>query len=157
VKGVSKVEPGFSGGKIKNPPYREVVQGRTGHAEAIKITYDESIISYRNLLEVFMATHDPTTLNRQAYDVGTHYRSGIFYMDEDQEQIARSYVEELDKSGEFNDPIVTEIAKATAFYPAEKQHENYYNNNRAHGYCRAIIDPKIRKLMSKHGDLAVQS
>jgi len=155
VKGVQKVEPGFSGGTIKNPPYREVVQGRTGHAEAIKITYDESVISYRNLLEVFMATHDPTTLNRQAYDVGTHYRSAIFYMDEDQEQVARSYVEELDASGEFIDPIVTEITKAAAFYPAEKQHENYYNNNRSQGYCQVIIDPKIRKLMSKHADLAV--
>jgi peptide-methionine (S)-S-oxide reductase len=155
VKGVSKVESGFCGGIIKNPPYREVVQGRTGHAEAIKITYDESVISFKNLLEVFMATHDPTTLNRQGHDVGTHYRSAIFFLSEAQEQIAREYVMELNESGEFENPIVTEIAPSKGFWPAEKYHENYYNNNRDQGYCQIIIDPKIRKLLSKHADLAV--
>lgn len=157
VKGVTKVESGFCGGHIKNPPYREVVQGRTGHAEAIKITYNPDVVSYRNLLEVFMATHDPTTLNRQGYDVGSHYRSAIFYLNEEQEEEARTYIAELEESGAFDDPIVTEIAQATTFYPAENYHENYYNNNREQGYCRAVIDPKISKLLSKHSDLAVQS
>ncbi|BAO56510.1 peptide-methionine (S)-S-oxide reductase MsrA [Nonlabens marinus] len=157
VKGVTSVEPGFCGGNIKNPPYREVVQGRTGHAEAIRIVYDESIVSYSNLLEVFMATHDPTTLNRQGYDIGSHYRSAIFYVNEEQEKIARDYVEDLEESGEFDDPIVTEIAPGSAFYPAEKHHENYYNNNRDQDYCQIIIDPKIRKLLSKHADLAITS
>ncbi|WP_194850374.1 peptide-methionine (S)-S-oxide reductase MsrA [Nonlabens antarcticus] len=155
VKGVSKVEPGFCGGAIKNPPYREVVQGRTGHAEAIKITFDESVVSYHNLLQVFMATHDPTTLNKQGYDIGTHYRSAIFYLNDQQEKIAREYVSELGKSGEFENPIVTEIAPSQGFYPAEEQHINYYNNNREQGYCQIIIDPKIRKLLAKHADLAV--
>jgi len=155
VKGVSKVESGFCGGDIKNPPYREVVQGRTGHAEAIKITYDESVVSFKNLLEVFMATHDPTTLNRQGHDVGTHYRSAIFFLSEEQERVAREYVKELNESGEFENPIVTEIAPSKGFWPAEKYHENYYNNNRDQGYCQIIIDPKIRKLLSKHADLAV--
>jgi peptide-methionine (S)-S-oxide reductase len=155
VKGVRKVESGFCGGFIKNPPYREVLQGRTGHAEAIKITYDESVVSFKNLLQVFMATHDPTTLNRQGYDVGTHYRSGIFFLSEEQEKESRAYVEQLNESGEFENPIVTEIAPSKGFYPAEKDHENYYNNNREQGYCQIIIDPKIRKLLSKHADLAV--
>ncbi len=155
VKGVTAVQSGFCGGHIKNPPYREVVQGRTGHAEAIKITYDEDVVSYKNLLRVFMATHDPTTLNRQGHDVGTHYRSAILYLNDDQEKMARSYVEELENVGEFTDPIVTEIAPATEFYPAEVYHDNYYNNNREQGYCQIIIDPKIRKLLTKHADLAI--
>jgi peptide-methionine (S)-S-oxide reductase len=157
VKGVSRVVPGFCGGHIKNPPYREVVQGRTGHAEAIKVTYDENVVSYRQLLEIFMATHDPTTLNRQQYDVGTHYRSAIFFLDDYQEQTAQEYIMELEEAGEFKDPIVTEIAPATEFYPAEISHKDYYNNNREQGYCRVIIDPKIEKLMSKYGELAKDS
>ncbi|AZQ44494.1 peptide-methionine (S)-S-oxide reductase MsrA [Nonlabens ponticola] len=154
VKGVSDVEPGFCGGFIKNPPYREVVQGRTGHAEAILITYDPDVVTYRQLLQVFMATHDPTTLNRQGYDVGTHYRSAILYMNEEQEKIAREYVQSLEDSNAFKDPIVTEIAPATEFYHAEAYHKDYYNNNRQQGYCTAIIDPKISKLMKHHADLA---
>ncbi|AGC78182.1 peptide-methionine (S)-S-oxide reductase [Nonlabens dokdonensis] len=153
VKGVEKVRSGFCGGHIKNPPYREVVQGRTGHAEAIEITYDENLVSFKQLLQVFMATHDPTTLNRQGYDVGTHYRSAILFLNEEQERIARSYVEELENEGAFNDPIVTEIAPATTFYPAEEVHDNYYNNNREQGYCQVIIDPKIRKLLTGFKEL----
>jgi peptide-methionine (S)-S-oxide reductase len=155
VKGVSKVESGFCGGLIKNPPYREVVQGRTGHAESIKITFDESVVSFKNLLQVFMATHDPTTLNRQGNDVGTHYRSAIFFLNEEQEKIASEYVDQLNESNEFENPIVTEIEASKGFYRAEKDHENYYNNNREQGYCQIIIDPKIKKLLSKHADLTV--
>jgi len=148
VKGVESVTSGFCGGRIKNPPYREVVQGRTGHAEAIEIVYDEDVVSYKELIEVFMATHDPTTLNRQGYDIGTHYRSAVFYRNEEQQQIAITVIEELTESNTFSNSIVTEIAPATVFYPAEEIHGNYYNNNREQGYCQVIIDPKIRKLMT---------
>jgi peptide-methionine (S)-S-oxide reductase len=148
VKGVESVTSGFCGGRIKNPPYREVVQGRTGHAEAIEILYDEQIVSYKELIEVFMATHDPTTLNRQGYDIGTHYRSAVFYKNEEQQQTALGVISELTASKTFGEAIVTEIAPATVFYPAEEIHGNYYNNNREQGYCQVIIDPKIRKLMT---------
>jgi peptide-methionine (S)-S-oxide reductase len=148
VKGVESVTSGFCGGRIKNPPYREVVQGRTGHAEAIEILYDEQIVSYKELIEVFMATHDPTTLNRQGYDIGTHYRSAVFYKNEEQQQTALVVINELTASKTFGEAIVTEIAPATVFYPAEEIHGNYYNNNREQGYCQVIIDPKIRKLMT---------
>jgi peptide-methionine (S)-S-oxide reductase len=154
VKGVSEVQSGFSGGHIKNPPYREVVQGRTGHAEAVEVTYDPEIVSYRNLLEVFMATHDPTTLNRQGYDVGTHYRSGIFTLNQEQLDEATAFIQELDRQGTYNDPIVTEIKMVDAFYNAEVEHDDYYNQNRQQGYCRMIIDPKVQKLMNSYGHLA---
>lgn len=153
VKGVESVKSGFCGGHIKNPPYREVVQGRTGHAEAIEITFDEQIVSFKELIQVFMATHDPTTLNRQGYDVGTHYRSAVFYINEEQEQIAKSVIHELEVNHIFDNPIVTEVAPATTFYPAENIHDNYYNNNREQGYCQVIIDPKIRKLMNGFKEL----
>jgi peptide-methionine (S)-S-oxide reductase len=155
VKGVSSVKSGFCGGHIKNPPYREVVQGRTGHAEAIEITFDEQIVSFKELIQVFMATHDPTTLNRQGYDVGTHYRSAIFYLNEEQEQIAKSVISKLESNHIFDSPIVTEVAPATTFYPAENIHDNYYNNNREQGYCQVIIDPKIRKLMNGFKELVI--
>ncbi len=154
VKGVSHVQSGFCGGHIKNPPYREVVQGRTGHAEAVEVTYDPDVVSYRNLLEVFMATHDPTTLNKQGYDVGTHYRSAIFTLNEEQLQIATDFVQELDATDTFKDPIVTEIKMVDAFYRAEIEHDDYYNQNRQQGYCRMIIDPKVQKLLSSYGHLA---
>jgi peptide-methionine (S)-S-oxide reductase len=153
VKGVEKVRSGFCGGHIKNPPYREVVQGRTGHAESIEITFDPLQVSFLQLLEIFMATHDPTTLNRQGYDIGSHYRSAIFYLNEEQEKQARSFVKQLDASATFQNPIVTEIAPATEFYLAEEFHDNYYNNNKEQGYCRAVIDPKIKRLMNGFGEL----
>jgi peptide-methionine (S)-S-oxide reductase len=156
VKGVSDVRSGFCGGFIKNPPYREVVQGRTGHAEAIQLTYDEEVVTYRSLLEVFMATHDPTTLNRQAYDVGTHYRSGIFTLSNEQQEQATQFAQELEQQRQFVDPIVTEIKRVDAFYPADLEHDDYYNQNREQGYCRIIIDPKIKKLMGSYGHLAKQ-
>ncbi|MGJ8684376.1 MAG: peptide-methionine (S)-S-oxide reductase MsrA [Nonlabens sp.] len=154
VKGVEKVQSGFSGGKIKNPPYREVVQGRTGHAEAIEVTYNPEIISFKELLMVFMATHDPTTLNRQGADVGTHYRSAIFYTTVKQHEIAVDYIKELTENGAFNDPIVTEVTAATAFYKVEAEHDDFYNRNREYGYCTYVIDPKVRKLMTQYGNLA---
>jgi peptide-methionine (S)-S-oxide reductase len=154
VKGVSHVQSGFCGGHIKNPPYREVVQGRTGHAEAVEVTYDPDVVSYSNLLEVFMATHDPTTLNKQGYDVGTHYRSGIFTLSDQQLETARSFVKELDEKGSFENPIVTEIKPSEAFYPAEIEHDDYYNQNRQQGYCRMIIDPKVQKLLNSYGHLS---
>ncbi len=117
VKGVEEVRSGFCGGNIKNPAYREVVQGRTGHAEAVEVTYDPDEITYKELLTVFMATHDPTTLNRQGYDVGPHYRSAIFYLNEDQKNAAENYIQELEEKGAYPDPIVTEVSPATDFYP----------------------------------------
>lgn len=153
VKGVKSVKSGFCGGHIKNPPYREVVQGRTGHAEAIEISFDQNIVSYQDLIRVFMATHDPTTLNRQGYDVGSHYRSAIFYLNEEQEKIAKSVILDLESNNVYDSAIVTEVAPATVFYPAEDGHDNYYNNNREQGYCQIIIDPKIRKLMNGFKEL----
>jgi len=153
VKGVSEVIPGFCGGHIKNPPYREVVQGRTGHAEAIKITFDPEVVTYKELLQVHFATHDPTTLNRQGNDVGTHYRSAVFYQNEEQKKDAQEVIANLDASQKFSNPIVTEIAPATEFYKAEDYHKDYYNNNRQQGYCQYIIDPKIKKLMTGFPEL----
>jgi peptide-methionine (S)-S-oxide reductase len=153
VKGVEQVQSGFCGGHIKNPPYREVLQGRTGHAEAIEITYDSEVLSYKDLVAVFMATHDPTTLNRQGYDVGTHYRSAIFYLNDQQENTARDYIKNLEDKGVYTELLVTEVAPATVFYPAEDIHNEYYNNNREQGYCQVIIDPKIKKLMTGFKEL----
>jgi peptide-methionine (S)-S-oxide reductase len=153
VRGVERVKSGFCGGHIKNPPYREVVQGRTGHAEAIEVTYDAEVVSYKDLVAVFMATHDPTTLNRQGYDVGTHYRSAIFYLNDQQEKTARDVIENLEEKAVYTDPVVTEVAPATVFYPAEDDHNEYYNNNREQGYCQVIIDPKIKKLMTGFKEL----
>lgn len=153
VRGVEKVRSGFCGGHIKNPAYREVVQGRTGHAEAIEITYDPAVVSYMNLLEVFMATHDPTTLNRQGADIGTHYRSAIFYVNDTQRDMATQFIHELENTHAFSDPIVTEIAPATAFYVAEDYHTNYYNLNRQQGYCQFVIDPKVNKLLKNFEEL----
>lgn len=146
VEGVEKVIPGFTGGNIKNPAYREIITGRTGHAEAIEITYNPQVISYGELLYIFFSTHDPTTLNRQQYDVGTQYRSAIFYTSEEQKQTAEEVVKKLSDEELFKDPIVTEITEAGPFYNAEQEHREYYNNHRQQQYCQAIIDPKIKKL-----------
>ncbi|MEM6845078.1 MAG: peptide-methionine (S)-S-oxide reductase MsrA [Bacteroidota bacterium] len=145
VAGVSSVVSGYSGGHIKNPAYREVCSGRTGHAEVVQITYDPSVISYDELLEIFWKTHDPTTLNRQGADVGTQYRSVVFYHDEEQKQLAEAYKQKLNESGAFTDPIVTEISPLDTFYPAEDYHQNYYKNNPEQGYCSFVIRPKVDK------------
>lgn len=145
LKGVVKVTSGYSGGSVPNPTYEEVCTGTTGHAEACKIVFDPSVVSYDELLEVFWKTHDPTTLNRQGNDVGTQYRSVIFYTNENQKQKAEHYKAELDKAGAFNHPIVTTIEAFKNFYSAEGYHQNYYNSNPGQMYCRFVIAPKVEK------------
>jgi peptide-methionine (S)-S-oxide reductase len=145
VKGVLSVRSGYSGGNTKKPTYQEVCSGLTGHAEVVQIVYNPDEISYDALLEIFWKTHDPTTLNRQGADVGTQYRSVIFYHNDKQKQLAEQYKEELNKSGAWDKPIVTEIVPFTEFYPAEAYHQNYYNNNKEQGYCKYVIQPKLEK------------
>lgn len=145
LNGVEKVVSGYSGGRVKNPTYKEVCSGLTGHAEVIQITYDPKKISFDELLEVFWKTHDPTTLNRQGADEGTQYRSAVFYHTEEQKQLATEYRKKLDASGAFDNPIVTEITPFTEFYPAEDYHQNYFNLNGTAPYCSFVIQPKIEK------------
>ena len=145
LNGVVKVESGYSGGKVEDPTYEEVCSGTTGHAEVTQITYDPTKISYDELLEVFWKTHDPTTLNRQGNDVGTQYRSVIFYHNEEQKTLAEKYKIELNKSGAWENPIVTEISPFTKFYSAEGYHQDYYENNPNQGYCAFVIAPKVEK------------
>lgn len=150
LKGVESVTSGFSGGNIKNPAYREVIIGRTGHAEAIEIKFDATIISFQEILDVFFSTHDPTTLNRQGYDVGTQYRSAIFYHSEEQKNIAENFIKELTNAKVFDAKIVTEVTEFTSFYKAEDYHQDYYNNNKTQGYCIAVINPKLEKFIKKY-------
>ncbi|PIB34514.1 peptide-methionine (S)-S-oxide reductase [Reichenbachiella sp. 5M10] len=145
LKGVSKVESGYSGGQTLDPTYKEVCTGTTGHAEVLQITYDPAVISFDELLEVFWKTHDPTTLNRQGNDVGTQYRSVVFYHNDEQKVLAEKYKKELNASGAFNDPIVTEITAFDKFYVAEDYHQNYYNLNGSQPYCNFVIKPKVEK------------
>ena len=152
LEGVTSVVSGYSGGHIKNPAYREVCEGRTGHAEVVQITYDPEVVSYETLLEVFWKTHDPTTLNRQGNDVGTQYRSVIYYHDEEQRQLAEEYKQKLDASGAFAKPVVTEISPLDVFYPAEEYHQNYFKNNPSQGYCSFVIRPKVEKFKQVFGD-----
>lgn len=151
IKGVEKVVSGYSGGNVPGiPTYREVCSGLTGHAEVIQVSYDPAIISYKDLLEIFMTSHDPTTLNRQGADAGTQYRSVIFYHDEDQREVAEKVLAEMDSY--FDDAIVTEISPLVKFFPAESDHQDYYANNPSQGYCSAVISPKLAKLRSLHAD-----
>lgn len=147
VRGVVSVEPGYSGGAVENPTYEDVCSGTTGHAEAINIRFDPKIISYDKLLEIFFHLHDPTTLNRQGSDVGTQYRSAIFYRSEKQKETAEKVRGKIEESKIYPNKIVTEIVPFKNFYKAEDYHKNYYDNNRQAGYCRLIIDPKIKKLL----------
>ncbi len=146
LKGVKTVVSGYIGGKTPNPTYKEICTGTTGHAEAIQITYDPKEISYGELLEIYFATHDPTTLNRQGNDVGTQYRSEIFYHSKKQKEIANDYIDLLVQEKIFNSPIVTKLSPAVTFYPAEDYHQNYYNQNKTQSYCHYVITPKIEKL-----------
>lgn len=146
LKGVVSVESGYIGGDIPNPSYKEICTGTTGHAEAIKIIFDADKVSFIDLLDVFFATHDPTTLNKQGYDVGTQYRSAVFYQNEKQQQLTIKMIDALSNAHVFENEIVTEIAENDVFYPAENYHQNYYNNNKTQGYCVAIINPKLEKL-----------
>src|SRR5690348_13105049 len=150
LKGVTSVIPGYAASQVANPSYKEVCTGRTGAAEATQITYDPSIISYDTLLEIFWHTHDPTTLNRQGNDIGTQYRSAIFYQNEAQKQSALASKEALEKSGTYKKPIVTEITPFTNFYPAEDYHKEYYDRNGYQPYCQHVIDPKVRKLLKEY-------
>lgn len=146
LKGVIFVEPGYSGGEKPNPTYEEVCAGNTGYAESVQVEFDPEIISYQELLKVFFALHDPTTLNRQGADVGSQYRSEIFYHNEDQKSEAEKFKTELNNSGNYVQPIVTLIEPFKNFYPAEQAHKDFYERNREYGYCRVVIDPKIQKL-----------
>lgn len=145
LEGVVKVEPGYAGGTVPNPSYEDVCSDTTGHAEVARVTYDPSAISYRLLLEVLFSTHDPTTLNRQGADEGTQYRSVIFYGSEEQKREAESIIKELTEEKAFRNPIVTEVAPLTAFYPAEDYHRDYYRRNPSKPYCQAVIAPKLAK------------
>lgn len=145
LKGVESAVSGYSGGMVKNPTYKEVTTGNTGHAEVIQVTFNPKIISFKELLEVFWKTHDPTTLNRQGADVGTQYRSVIFYHNPEQKKLAEEYKKKLDEANIFKNPIVTEITEFKTFYKAEDYHQEYYDNNKAQPYCNFVITPKIEK------------
>lgn len=145
LKGVERVESGYSGGFVENPTYKQVCSGETGHAEVIQLTYDPGTIAYRELLEVFWKTHDPTTLNRQGADVGPQYRSVIFWHSPEQQAMAEQLREELIRGNVFGRPVVTEIEEFTKFYKAEDYHQNYFANNRTQGYCQFVIVPKVEK------------
>jgi len=146
LKGVQSVESGYAGGHVKNPTYRQVCGGDTGHAEVIQVQYDPAQVGYADLLEVFWKTHDPTTPNQQGNDFGPQYRSVIFYHNEEQKKLAEEYKAKLDKAGIWSDPIVTEIVPFTNFYKAEDYHQNYFNDNPNQPYCSFIIRPKVEKL-----------
>lgn len=152
LKGVKSVESGYMGGKTADPKYQEVCSGTTGHAEVIRIHFNPDEISYDDLLNVLWASHDPTTLNRQGHDRGTQYRSVVFYHSEEQRKVAEES-KELVANQLYDDPVVTEITEASTFYPAESYHQNFYQDNPSHGYCRAVIDPKMMKFRNKFAHL----
>ena len=152
LKGVEKILPGYTGGTIKNPAYREVCTGRTGHAEAIEILFNKEEVSFNTLMEIFFATHDPTTFNRQGADIGTQYRSGIFYTSEEQKEQAEDFIRELNDTNYFEDSIVTEITPFEVFYKAEEDHQDYYNQNLDQQYCDFTITPKIEKIKKFFSD-----
>lgn len=150
LEGVESVKSGYTGGTIKNPTYREITTGRTGHAEAIQIKFNPSIIKFQEILDVFFSTHDPTTLNKQGYDRGTQYRSAIFYHSEEQKNSSKEFIKSLNSAKVFENQIVTEVTEFDVFYDAEDYHQNYYNNNKTQGYCIAVINPKLEKFIKKY-------
>ncbi len=145
VKGVYRVESGYTGGSIANPTYREVSSGMSGHAEVARLVYDPKVVSFETLLSIFFQTHDPTTLNRQGADVGTQYRSEIFYHNKEQKEAAENIIEKINKSGAYDNPVVTRVSRLEEYYQAEDYHQNYYLNNPNQGYCTYVIQPKIEK------------
>lgn len=153
IQGVNEVHSGYSGGHIKNPAYREVCTGRTGHAEVARIIFDEEIVSFDKLLEVFWYVHNPTTLNRQGNDIGDQYRSVVFYHDEAQKEKAELYKHKLEESEAFDDPIVTEISELENFYKADSDHHDYYVNNPNQPYCQAVVRPKVEKFKSAFSEI----
>ncbi len=156
LKGVTGVQAGYTGGEIESPTYDAVCSGSTGHAEAVLVEYDPEVLSYDILLNVFFATHDPTTLNRQGNDIGTQYRSAIFYRNDEQKKSAEETINRLEKDGTYS-KIVTEVVPLTTFYPAEQYHQNYFARNPEQGYCSAIISPKLAKLRASFKELLLQS
>lgn len=150
VKGVTSVLPGYIGGTVPNPTYAQVSSAETGHAEAVKIEFNESEVSYNDLLDIFWHVHDPTTLNRQGNDIGTQYRSSIFYINDSQKDAAESMKKQLEESNEFENPIVTEIVPATQFYVAEDYHKDYYESHKNAPYCQVIISPKMKKFRERY-------
>jgi peptide-methionine (S)-S-oxide reductase len=153
LKGVTKAESGYAGGHVKNPSYEDVCTDETGHAEVVQITFDPSVISYRQILQVFFSVHDPTTLNRQGNDVGEQYRSIIFYHDEEQKKVASEVVDEVNKEKIWgNKPVVTQLVPFTTFYKAEDYHQNYFKNNPRQAYCQVIIAPKVAKFRKHYFD-----
>jgi peptide-methionine (S)-S-oxide reductase len=152
LRGVEKVVSGYSGGDVPSPTYREVCTGTTGHAEVVQVTFDPEVVSYRDILEVYFTIHDPTTLNRQGADVGTQYRSVIFYHDEEQRRIAEEVISDLESEGVWSNPIVTEVTPFDEFYVAEDYHQDYFRNNGFQPYCQVIIAPKVAKFRKEHLD-----
>jgi peptide-methionine (S)-S-oxide reductase len=146
ISGVEKVEPGYSGGKLENPTYEQVSTGRTGHAEVVQVTFDPDVISYREILEIFFSTHDPTTLNRQGPDAGTQYPSVIFYRNDQQKTLAEQLMKELSEANAWDRPIVTQLEPLKVFYPAEDYHKDYFKRHPEQAYCTLVIAPKIAKL-----------
>ncbi|MBX4187704.1 MAG: peptide-methionine (S)-S-oxide reductase MsrA [Candidatus Doudnabacteria bacterium] len=153
LKGVEKVESGYAGGEMDKPSYEQVSSGSTGYAEVIKLEYDPLIIKYEDLLNVFFASHDPTTLNKQGKDIGTQYRSVVFYTDDEQRVAALRYIDQISSSGIFESPIVTEVKPIEKFYSAEDYHQNFYNTNQSYPYCTLVINPKLAKLREKFAHL----
>ena len=150
LKGVEKVESGYSGGTVPNPTYRQVCTETTGHAEVVQVTFDPEVVTFQEILEVFFTIHDPTTLNRQGYDVGTQYRSAIFYHTPEQERIAGEVISDLEAARVWEDPIVTEVTPFEAFYVAEDYHQNYFRRNEEQPYCQVVISPKVAKFRKQH-------
>jgi len=153
IKGVSAAVSGYSGGHVKNPTYKQVCTDTTGHAEVVQVEFDPNVISYRDILDIFFAVHDPTTLNRQGADVGEQYRSVIFYHSPEQKQIAQETIKALTEAGAYHDPIVTQVEPFTEFYPAEDYHQEYFKNNAWQPYCRVVIAPKVTKFRKSHGEM----
>jgi peptide-methionine (S)-S-oxide reductase len=152
LKGVLDVQSGYAGGEVANPTYAQVCSGSTGHAEVVQITFDPNQVTFREILEVFFTIHDPTTLNRQGADVGSQYRSAIFYHSPEQQDIAKAMIEELNQAGIWSSPIVTEVTPLTMFYGAEDYHQEYYQNNSFQPYCQVVIAPKLAKFRDKYRD-----
>lgn len=149
LKGVERVQSGYAGGSVPDPTYEEVCRGTTGHAEVVQVTFDPEVIGFREVLEVFFSVHDPTTLNRQGADVGTQYRSVVFYQSPEQERQTRETIRSMEEAGVWDGPIVTEVTPLEAFYPAEAYHEDYFSRNPQQPYCQAVINPKVAKFRAR--------
>lgn len=153
LRGVSKVEPGYAGGRTQDPTYEEVSTGKTGHTECVAVTYDPEQVQYRTLLTIFFASHDPTTLDRQGADVGSQYRSAVYYTSSSQRDEVEAFIKEIDESAEMGAPVVTEVAPLEKFWPAEDYHRDYYARNRSAGYCQLVINPKLEKVQHQFAEL----